>query len=312
MKEFKDRVLVPLLIPLGALAIIAVVVLNISRVLLALEERSGPHTVTAVAVIVASAVLFGFTWYASKGERSTGNMSLLSVAGIMVIIAGFIGFEAIQEDQDKERAKKAATAAANKPDLIVEAFDLGFKEKELKIGPGKVTIEEINTGATAHTLVIDGVPGKKLSVPAHDAKDIGTYQIAPGTYTYFCDIPGHRQAGMEGKLIVDPSAPAPGSGAAGGGGGAAGAPAKIDAADLSFTPKELTAPAGPVTVTLNNTGKIQHTLVVDGEPAFKKLVADPGQSPTGTFTAKAGQTYIFYCDIPGHRAAGMESHLKVG
>ena len=45
MKEFRERVLIPLLIPLGALAIIAVVVLNISRVLLALEEGSGPHTV---------------------------------------------------------------------------------------------------------------------------------------------------------------------------------------------------------------------------------------------------------------------------
>src|SRR5438270_1856633 len=99
MKEFKERVLIPLLIPLGALAIIAVVVLNISRVLLALEERSGPHTVVVVAVIVASGILFGCTYYASRGEeRSAGNMSLLSVAGIMIIIAGFIGFDGINED----------------------------------------------------------------------------------------------------------------------------------------------------------------------------------------------------------------------
>jgi plastocyanin len=312
MKEFKERVLIPLLIPLGALALIALVVLNISRVLLALEERSGPHTVTAVAIVVASAILFGCAYYASRAEeRSAGNMSLLSVAGIMVIIAGFIGFEAIQEDQDKERAAAKAKAAANKPDLTVEAFDIGFREKDLKIGPGKVTIQEVNTGATAHTFVLDGVAGKKLSVPGHDAKDIGSYQLAAGTYTYYCDIPGHRQAGMEGKLVVDPSAPAPGTGA-GGGGAAAGAPVKIDAADLSYSPKDMTVAAGPVTITLNNIGKIEHTLVVDGEPSFKKLVADPGQSPTGTFTAKAGQTYVLYCDVPGHRAAGMESHLKVG
>jgi plastocyanin len=235
-------------------------------------------------------------------------MSLLSVAGIMIIIAGFIGFEAIQEDNTKKKEEALKNAPA-KPDLIVEAFDLGFKEKELKIGPGKVTIEEINTGATAHTLVIDGVVGKKLSVPAHDAKDLGTYDLKAGTYTYYCDIPGHRQAGMEGKLIVDPSAPPPGSG---GGGAAAGTPAKIDAADLSYTPKELTVPAGPVSVTLDNIGKIQHTLVVEGEPTFKKLIADPGQSPNGTFTAKAGTTYTFYCDVPGHRAAGMETKVKVG
>jgi plastocyanin len=310
MKEFWNRVLLPLLVPLGALAIIAVVVLNISRVLLALEERSGPNTVTAVAVIVSSGILFGFTYFSSKGkERSAGSMGLLSVVGIMVILAGFVGFEAIQEDLDKERAKAAEEAAANKPDLVVDAFDLGFKEKELKIGPGKVTIEEVNTGATAHTLVIEGVPGKKLSVPSNGARDIGSYEIKAGTYTYFCDIPGHRQAGMEGKLIVDPSAPAPGTG--GGGGGGSGTPVKIDGADLSFAPKEVTAPAGPVSITLNNIGKIHHTLVVDGVVSFKKLEADPGQAPSETFDAKPGE-YVLYCDVPGHRAAGMEAKLKVG
>src|ERR1044072_8549424 len=104
MKEFKDRVLLPLLVPLGALAIIVVVVLNISRVLLALEERSGPHTVVAIAFILSAGILFGCTWFASQGGegRSVGSVSLLSVAGIMVIIAGFIGFESMQEEADKK------------------------------------------------------------------------------------------------------------------------------------------------------------------------------------------------------------------
>src|ERR1044071_6272366 len=152
MKEFKDRVLIPTLVPLGALAIIVVVVLNISRVLLALEDRSGPHTVTAVAIVIASGILFGFTYFSSRGEdKSAASLSLMSVAGIMVILAGFFGAEAIHEDEQEAKAKAAAAAEANKPDLVVEAFDIGFKEKELRIGPGKVRIQEVNTGATAHT-----------------------------------------------------------------------------------------------------------------------------------------------------------------
>jgi len=310
MKEFRERVLIPLLIPLGALAIIAVVVLNISRVLLALEERSGPHTVVAVAVIVAASVLFGFTFASSRGEEmSTRSMSLMSVAGIMVIIAGFIGFEAIQEDNTKKKAEAAQNAPA-KPDIVIEAFDIGFKEHEFKIGPGKAVIQEKNEGATAHTLVIDGVTsGRKLSVPQGGATDQASFDLQPGTYTYYCDIPGHRGAGMEGKLIVDASAPPPGSGGAGGG-AAAGAPLKIDAADLKFTPKEATVAAGPVAVTYDNTGAITHTLLVEEDPSFKKLSADSGKTVTETWNAKPG-TYTFYCDVPGHRQAGMEAKVTV-
>jgi plastocyanin len=264
----------------------------------------------AVAVILSAGILFGFTYFSTHGEeRSVGSMSLLSVAGIMVIIAGFIGFESIQEEAGKRRADEIAKAEQNKPNLIVEAFDLGFKEKELKTGPGKVRIQEVNTGATGHTFVIEGVTsGRKLSVPGHDVKDTAAFDLTPGTYTYYCDIAGHRQAGMEGKLIVDPSLPIPGGG---GGGAAAGAPVTLDAADLSFTPKDLTAPAGPVTITYVNKGKLQHTLLIEEDSSFKKVVADAGQTQTGTFTAKPG-TYTLYCDVAGHRAAGMEAKLKVG
>ena len=313
MKEFRDRVLIPTLVPLAALAIIVVVVLNVSQVLLALEERSGPNTVTALAIILASGILFGFTYFSSRGEeKSTASVSVMSLAGIMVILAGFFGAEAIHETEEEERAKAKEEAAASKPDLITHAFDIGFREKELKIGPGTVRIQMVNEGAIAHTFVLEGVAGgKKLSTPSGGSEDHAAFDVQPGTYTYFCDIAGHRQGGMEGKLIVDPSAPAPGSGAGGGGGGAAaGAPLDIEAGDIFFKPKELTAKAGPVTINLTNKGLIQHNLLIQEEPGFKKIDLAPGTSGSGTFEAKPG-TYTFYCDVAGHRPAGMEGKLTV-
>ena len=314
MKEFRDRVLIPTLVPLGAMAIIAVVVLNISRLLLALEEESGPETVTAVAIIVASGILFGFTWYSSKSDeaRSSSSLALMSVAGITVLIAGFFGAEFIHEEEQHKKEEAAKNAEESKPDFTVEAFDLGFKEKELKSGPGKIRIQYVNTGSIGHTLVFEGVPGSaKLSTPGNGDKATEAFEItAPGTYVYFCDVAGHRQAGMEGKLVVDPSFPAPGSGGGGGGGG--GAPVKIDGADLSFAPKEVTAPAGPVSITLNNIGKIHHTLVIEGVSDFKKLEADPGQAPSETWAGAKPGEYVLFCDVAGHRAAGMEAKLKVG
>jgi plastocyanin len=305
MKEFRDRVLIPTLVPLAAVAVIAVIVLNVSRVLIALEERSGPNTVTALATILSSSILFGFAWFASRGgESSTSSLTLLSVGGLLVLVAGYFGAEAIHETEVEERAHAAEETVT--PDLRLEAFDIGWRQTELKIGPGKVAIEVVNTGAIAHTFLFEGLTGPKLSMATGGSTDIGQYDVTPGTYTYFCDIPGHRQAGMEGKLIVDPAAPAPGSG----GGGGGGTPVAIEGADLTFTPKEVTAPAGPVAITLKNVGALQHNLVVDGHPEFKKLDVPAGGSATGTFDAKPG-TYVLYCDIPGHRAAGMESKLTV-
>ena len=279
MKEFRDRVLIPTLVPLGALAIIVVVVLNISRVLLALEERSGPNTVTALAVILSSGILFGFTYFSTRGEeRSAGSISLMSVAGIMVILAGFVGAEAIHEDEEKERAEAAEHAENTKPDLTVHAFDIGLQGEGAQDRPGQGADRvRQHRGHRPHLRARRGGRQEAVDLRSSGAKDSGEYDVQPGTYTYFCDVAGHRQGGMEGKLVVDAGRPAPGSGGGGGGGGG-GAPVAIEGADLTFTPKEVTAPAGPVSITLKNVGAIQHNLVVAEDPTFKKLdVAPEGQ-----------------------------------
>ena len=308
MKEFRERVLIPLLVPLAAVLVIVIVVLNFSRVLLALEERGGPQPVVLLAVVVSSAVLFVCTYISARGEeRSTGNLSVLAGAGVVLVMAGFIGFAAIQETEHAEAAKAAEEeSAAGPPDVVIAAFDLGFRPKEAQAAAGEVRIELVNEGATAHTLVFDGVaPGFKLSVPSKGAKDVKPVELEPGAYTFFCDIPGHRQAGMEGQLTVTPG------GADGAAAGAGGAGAAVTAGDLFFNPKEIAVPSGPVAVSIKNDGKIEHNLVVEEAPKFAKLVVDPGESASGTLDVGPG-TYTLYCDLPGHKAAGMETKLKVG
>lgn len=303
LKEFRDRVLLPLAVPLLAAAVIVVVVLNFSRVLLALEETVGASLATVVAIALASSVLFGSAYFSARGEaRSTGNVAVLASAGIVLVFAGFVGFAAIEEKAREEALKENGGKPEGPPDVTVTAFDLGFREKQLQAAAGSVRVAYVNDGQILHTLLFDGVGGFKLEVPSKGAKDQGEVELEPGAYKYFCDVAGHRSAGMEGSLTVTE-----GGGAAAGGGGA-----QVVAKDLFFEPKELSVPSGPVEITYRNEGQILHTLLVQEVPKFKKLeVPSTGDTDSGTLEVGPG-TYTFYCDQPGHRAAGMEAKLKVG
>lgn len=68
---------------------------------------------------------------------------------------------------------------------------------------GPVHITYRNEGTIEHTLVIEGVDGFKLDVRAEGDVDHGSVTLRPGTYTVYCDIPGHRRAGMHAVLTVE-------------------------------------------------------------------------------------------------------------
>ena len=109
--------------------------------------------------------------------------------------------------------------------------------------------------------------------------------------------------------------------ACGGGGGGGGSSYKqpsgpaqmtldIKGGNFFFDPKNPQAPAGVDAIKLTSEGG-QHTLVFAGGkvPGFK-LEASSGNSAQLKVNLKPGK-YTFYCDIPGHRAAGMEGTLTV-
>lgn len=80
---------------------------------------------------------------------------------------------------------------------------------------------------------------------------------------------------------------------------------------LAYTTRNLSAPAGKVTINFTNASPLMHnmtiaqgTKVLDATPTFQ------GGTKTLTLNLKPG-TYVFYCSVPGHRAAGMEGKLTV-
>ncbi len=73
------------------------------------------------------------------------------------------------------------------------------------------------------------------------------------------------------------------------------------------------AHAGPVTITVRNTGKITHVLALQTPAGVLHTPAiAPGASATLKVDLAASGSYTFYCPIAGHRQAGMQGTLVVG
>jgi len=66
--------------------------------------------------------------------------------------------------------------------------------------PGKITVEMPNKSSTGHDIVIDG-KGKGEVVQGGGTSKFSA-DFNAGKYTYYCSVPGHREAGMQGTLTV--------------------------------------------------------------------------------------------------------------
>lgn len=80
---------------------------------------------------------------------------------------------------------------------------LAYVQKELEAPAGKVTFAFTNESPVPHDFVIekdgDEVAGSEVIMESEEDVDA---DLEAGEYTYFCSVPGHRQAGMEGTLTA--------------------------------------------------------------------------------------------------------------
>lgn len=84
--------------------------------------------------------------------------------------------------------------------------------------------------------------------------------------------------------------------------------------DNKFDAKTYSATAGPIGFAYYNKGNVTHSLVIKdgaGVRYGKRLFLTPGKEAGMTVDLAAG-TYELYCDVPGHKDAGMDATLTVG
>jgi plastocyanin len=82
--------------------------------------------------------------------------------------------------------------------------DLAFDQKDVSAKAGNVTIDFDNKQALQHDVKVEDSSGQELGGTdlVSSGTATATVSLQPGTYTFFCSVPGHREAGMEGTLTV--------------------------------------------------------------------------------------------------------------
>jgi plastocyanin len=107
-----------------------------------------------------------------------------------------------QGSQGSSKSSSGPQASTNLP-LAADPSALAFDKTELSAKPGKVTIDFDNPSPIPHNVVIEQ-DGKELAGfdPIAEGQEEVSAELQAGTYTFYCSVPGHREAGMEGTLTV--------------------------------------------------------------------------------------------------------------
>ncbi len=139
---------------------------------------------------------------ASRPARTTGNSELPTPSATATQPAGSATPPTATTGTPAPASSPVAKATALK--LAADpGGGLSYDAKKLSAKAGEVTITLTNASPVEHNVTIAQGATVIGSTPSFTgASKRVTVTLKRGTYTFYCSVPGHRQAGMEGTLTV--------------------------------------------------------------------------------------------------------------
>lgn len=198
-EAISTRAVLPFALPVLASIAVALWVLNISRAFIA----GGKTGALVIALIVTVGIMAGAAIASAAPRMQTSTLVLVVAAAVVLIVsAGFVSLGPSESEGEGEASGYVEPAGPAVATLEVDALpSLKFQADEFTTQAGINEIVYLDKGGT-HTLLFEETEfaGFKLQVPPDDS---GKIDLPAGTYTIFCDVPGHQAAGMEATLTVE-------------------------------------------------------------------------------------------------------------
>lgn len=134
-------------------------------------------------------------------------MTLLAVTAVLAL-AGCGGSDNKSSDSGSSSSSSNSSASSGGGGetlkLAADKSALKFDKSSLTAKAGKVTLQMENPSGVPHAVAIKGngvdVDGKTVNT---GETSTASADLKPGTYTFYCPVPGHEAAGMKGTLTVN-------------------------------------------------------------------------------------------------------------
>jgi len=150
---------------------------------------------------------------ASRWRIST--VPLLALALAAIVLGGCGGSKSTSSSATTaapETTTPAATSSTAAPSSGASAVSLSANSQgELKYNTtsltakaGSVAITFTNSAPLQHNVTVESSSGSTVGATPifQGGSKVLNLNLKPGTYKFYCSVPGHRQAGMEGTLVV--------------------------------------------------------------------------------------------------------------
>ena len=140
--------------------------------------------------------------------NTSAALAALALAGLGIAACGGGDDSSSSTSAAAEATTSSTAAAGGEGSTIKVAADpngqLAFTKTQLTAKAGSDTVEFDNQSTTQHNVEIEDANGEDVAGTdtIAGATTSTTADLQPGTYTFYCSIPGHREAGMEGTITV--------------------------------------------------------------------------------------------------------------
>jgi plastocyanin len=93
--------------------------------------------------------------------------------------------------------------------VTMTAVEFAFQPSTVRTSSGSVTFNLRNDGQFPHNIQFDGQAAPIFADNLTSGQsESATVNLAPGTYTFYCPVDGHRDRGMVGTLTIASAAQA--------------------------------------------------------------------------------------------------------